>query len=476
MKRVRKPVFFIVALLIFALSYGAFFGVTVPYGDLDKTIIKGAKDIRWGTDIQGGVQVTFGPPEGYMAKDENGKDSAELMDKQMKQCEAIISVRLTNNNITDYELYTDTNYQRIILSFPWANGEAKDAEATIADVSENADLMFIEGSPSAIKISYDESGNRTVVDGEGKEAVVICDGSDISNAQAAVDNDTKKYYVALEFNSEGEKKFAEATGRLINSQISIWLDDTLISAPKVESKITGGNASITGSFTPEEATDLAQKINAGALPFKMETKGYDVIDPTLGSDSLNAMVIAGTIAFAIICIFMCVFYKLPGFVACISLLGQAAGSIAAVSGFFPFINSFTLTLPGIAGIVLSIGMGVDANIITSERIKEEIRSGKTIYGSIEAGDENSFSSIFDGNITVIIVSVILMTIFGPPSELLSKLLGPSTVGSIYSFGYTLLVGVIFNFIMGVYASRVMLKSLSNFKIFRNRKLYGGVSK
>jgi len=476
MKRVKKPVFFIVALLIFALTYCSFFGISVPHGDLTKTIVKGANDIRWGTDIQGGVQVTFGPPEGYMAKDENGEDSQDLMDQQMKQCEDIISVRLVNNNITDYELYTDTNYQRIILSFPWADGEAKDAEATIADISENADLMFIEGSPSQITISYDESGNRTVVDENGDEAVVICDGSDVSNAQAAVDPETTEYYVALQFNEEGQAKFSEATGRLINSTISIWLDSTLISAPTVQSQITGGQASITGSFTTEQATDLAQKINAGALPFKMETKDYNVIDPTLGSDSLDAMVIAGVIAFAIICIFMCVVYKLPGAVACIALLGQAAGSIAAVSGFLPVFNSFTLTLPGIAGIVLSIGMGVDANIITAERIKEEIRSGKTIYGSIEAGDENSFSSIFDGNVTVIIVSIILMTIFGPPSELLSKLLGPSTVGSIYSFGYTLLVGVIFNFVMGVYASRLMLKSLSNFKIFRNRKLYGGVSK
>ena len=192
------------------------------------------------------------------------------------------------------------------------------------------------------------------------------------------------------------------------------------------------------------------------------------------------MAIAGIIAFALICIFMICCYRLPGAVACIALLGQAAGMLASVSGFFPFLKSFTLTLPGIAGIILSIGMGVDANVITSERIKEEIRKGKTIDGAIDSGNSNSFSSIFDGNITNVIVAVILMGVFGPPESFWSKLLTPflwmfpaATTGAIYSFGYTLLTGVIFNFIMGVFASKVMLKSLSRFQIFRKRSLYGG---
>ena len=165
----------------------------------------------------------------------------------------------------------------------------------------------------------------------------------------------------------------------------------------------------------------------------------------------------------------------PGFVACIALVGQVAGAVLAVS-----IPQFTLTLPGIAGIILSIGMGVDANIITNERIREEIQKGKTIDGAIDSGNENSFSSIFDGNVTVIIVSVILMGIFGPPGTLWSWLVKiftwmfpTSTTGAIYSFGYTMLIGIVFNFVMGVTASRVMLKSLSRFKVFRKRWLYGG---
>ena len=157
--------------------------------------------------------------------------------------------------------------------------------------------------------------------------------------------------------------------------------------------------------------------------------------------------------------------------------------IACVSGFLPNISSFTLTLPGIAGMILSIGMGVDANVITNERIREEIAAGRTLDGAIDLGSKNSFSAIFDGNITGAIVAIILMGVFGPPSSIWSKLLTPflwmfgtTTTGAVYSFGYTLLIGLIFNFLMGVTASRLMLKSLSRFSIFRNKKLYGGDSK
>ena len=187
------------------------------------------------------------------------------------------------------------------------------------------------------------------------------------------------------------------------------------------------------------------------------------------------MAIAGVIALILVCLFMLLVYRLPGFVACIALLGQVAFSFAAVSGFFPVFPSFTMTLPGIAGIILSIGMGVDANIITAERIKEEVRAGKTLDGAIDKGCKNSFWAIFDGNVTVIIVAVILMLVFGP-SNILSMIFGPSTTGVIYSFGYTLLIGTFANFIMGVTASRLMTKSISNFKFLRSKWLYGGARK
>ena len=194
----------------------------------------------------------------------------------------------------------------------------------------------------------------------------------------------------------------------------------------------------------------------------------------------DAMVLSGMVAFILVSIFIIIYYKLPGIVAAIALVGQIMGTIAAISGFFGFMNSFTLTIPGIAGIILSIGIGVDANIITSERIKEELRKGKTLDGSIEIGFRRGFTAIFDGNITVVMVAVVLMGAFGPPESLFGKMLkyvfimfGPATTGAIYSFGFTLLVGVLMNFIFGVTASRLMLASLSKFKCFRNPRLYGG---
>ena len=197
--------------------------------------------------------------------------------------------------------------------------------------------------------------------------------------------------------------------------------------------------------------------------------------------ALDAMVLAGIIAFCLIAVYVIVIYRLPGFVAVIALAGQVAGMLAFVSGYFSFMNSSILTIPGIAGIILSVGMGVDANIITSERIKEELRAGKTLDGALNSGFKRAFAAIFDGNVTMIIIAIILMGAFGTPDSLFAKLLhpvffmfGPSTAGTIYSFGYNLLTGCFLNFLMGVFCSRIMLYSISRFKAFRNPKLYGGV--
>lgn len=476
MKRVGKPWFFVVALIIFALTYFTFFGAYgVDEAGNKKTYVRGVKDIRWGTDIQGGVSVTFGP-----------KKDVDATDLQMSAVKATLESRLVNGGVTDYELFTDNASDRIMISFPWKDGQVQDPKATIDELSATAQLMFIEGAPQTYIIGYhtDENGNITYAeDADGNLFPVAVEGKHVDKANVVTNSQNGQIAVLLDFTPEGAELFAEATRRQLNNYISIWMDATMISCPQVQSVIEDGHANITkpGGFEAEEATTLVNNINGGALPFTLETKDYDVVDPTLGKSSLKAMAIAGIIAFALICLFMIFYYRLPGFIACIALLGQAAGSLAMVSGLFPVFNSFTLTLPGIAGIILSIGMGVDANIITNERIREEIRKGKTIDGAIDSGNENSFSSIFDGNITVIIVAVILMGVFGPPDSLWNKLLTPflwmfpaATTGAIYSFGYTLLAGVIFNFLMGVTASRLMLKSLSRFEIFRKRWLYGGV--
>ncbi len=473
MKRTGKIWFFLVAIFIFVLAYTAFIGVSTFYGDTETVYVKGMDDIRFGIDIRGGVDVTFMPADGVDATDE-----------QMDSAESVIETRLVSLNITDYEVYLDYNKDRIIVRFPWKTDETEfNPESAIAELGATAVLTFREGSET------DADGLPSGVTAE----TIILEGDDVESATPAVqqtDSGYSDYVVQLNLTDEGAEKFAEATTRLAGvGSISIWMDDTMISAPTVNDAILNGEAIISWSgsdgtsVTAEEVTTLANQINSGSLPFKLSAESFSTISPTLGSSSLQAMLIAAIIAFVLVCLYIIFWYKLPGVVAAIALLGQTAATIALISGYFAVYNSFTLTLPGIAGIILAIGMGVDANIITAERIKEELRSGKSLDGAITAGFQRGLAPIIDGNVTVIIVSIILMGAFGPTNGFFARLLtpiffafGPSTAGVIYSFGYTLLIGVLLNFVMGVVASRIMLRSVSKMNIFRNRRLYGGKNK
>lgn len=464
MKRVPKPVFFIVALLILAFSFSAIFGVSYYVGDNKETVVKGIGDIRWGIDIKGGVEATFKPANDYDATDE-----------QLESAKSIIELRMISQGITDYELYADKNSDRIIVRFPWKSDE-KDYNAVeaIDEISSTAQLTFRPGNSYA-DTELGSDGSYVYKTPTGDTETILMDGSMVESAEARVyqgDDGTSQYVVSLEFTDEGKEKFAEITQQYVGNTISIWMDDIMISAPNVNSAITDGKAQIEGSFTAQEATDLANKISAGALPFQLETVSNGSISATLGENSLTAMAYAGVIALIVIVLIMIIFYRLPGFIASIALIGQMGLSIAAISGYFTTIPSFTMTLPGIAGLILSIGMGVDCNVITAERIKEELRLGRTLDGALERGTKNSLSAIIDGNMTVVIVSIILMLVFGP-SNILSAIFGESTTGTIYSFGYTLLVGVISNFIMGIFFSRLMLRSIAGFKPLRNKWLFGG---
>lgn len=451
-KTSHKSTFFVIFALILALTYLAFFGVENYYGDIRNVYVKGAKDIRWGIDISGGVEAVFSPDIA----------DVEITENDMQAAKTIIETRLVNNSITDYEVYADNHNHQIIVRFPWKADESDfDAQAAIQELGETAMLTFC--------------GNQD------KTNIILKGSEDIKRAQAGLDEDNK-YIVALELTDAGSSKFAAATQSYLNQTISIWMDDTMISAPTVNSVITNGMATITGLADADEATDLANKINAGSLPFALtvDESKLQIISPSLGSDALNVMLIAGAVAFGIVCIIMIARYRVNGVVASIALLGQLAGTIACISGFFPGISSFTLTIPGIAGIILSIGVGVDCNVIAAERIRDEFRRGKTIDSAIEWGYKNSLNAIIDGNVTIVIVSIVLMGAFGSPDGFLGSLFSPlmslfgaSITGSIYSFGYTLLIGVIFNLIMGVLASKYMLRSVSQFKFMRKPTLYGG---
>ena len=396
----------VTALLIVVFVYTAFFGVAAKYGDVTTTYIKGAKDIRFGVDIKGGVNVTFVPSDGYDATDEQ-LDAARL----------VIENRLVALNVTDYELYVDNNSDSLI------------PESAIQEIGTTAYLTFREGA--------------------SKDGELILDGSMVESASAqygAVSNGgSSEYYVALKFTTEGAKAFGDATTKLAadKGSISIWLDDENVSTATVNTAITDGQAIITSSasnpFTQDAVVKMARQINSGALPFALSVDSYSTVSPSLGENSLGAMVLAGLIAFALIVVFMTVLYRLPGFLACIALAGQVAATLAFVSGYFSMFESFTLTLPGIAGIILAIGMGVDANVITAERIKEELKNGKSLDGALKSGFARGLTPIIDGNVTIVIVAIVLMGAFGPSDGLFAKALhfvffafGPSTAGTIYT--------------------------------------------
>ena len=442
---------FVVAILIVLFSLTAILGVSYTYGDTKNVYVKGASDIRFGIDIRGGVDVTFMPA-----------GDVDATDEQMAAAKTVIEDRLVGLGITDYESYVDNNKDRIIVRFPWKSDEADfNPQTAIDEIGTTAKMVFRKGSSAT-----------------GEE---ILSGDDVASANAAY-NETEGWVVQLKFNSNGASAFASATTELAanNGTISIWLDDNNISTATVNEAITGGEAIIKGNFDQDSASTLANQINSGSLPFALSAESYSTISPSLGAKSLDVMVQAGIIAFILVAIMMICRYRLPGTIAVISLLGQVTATLAVVSGYFTVFPGSTLTLPGIAGIILGIGMGVDANVITAERIKEELSKNKTLDGAVKSGFKMGLTPIIDGNVTIVIVAAILMGAFGPTDGFWAKVFnpiffwfGPSTAGTIYSFGFTLLTSVLLNFVFGVWATRVMIRGAVNFKPLRKAWLFGG---
>ena len=307
---------FVVAILIVLFSLTAIFGVSYTYGDTKNVYVKGASDIRFGIDIRGGVDVTFMPA-----------DDVEATDAQMTAAKTVIEDRLVGLGITDYESYVDNNKNRIIVRFPWKNDEADfNPQTAIDEIGTTAKMVFRKGSSAT-----------------GEE---ILSGDDVASASAAY-NETEGWVVQLKFNSAGASAFATATTELAasNGTISIWLDDNNISTATVNEAITGGEAIIKGNFDQDSASTLANQINSGSLPFALSAESYSTISPSLGAKSLDVMVQAGIIAFILVAILMIVRYRLPGTIAVISLMGQAAATLAVVSGYFTVFPGSTLTLP-----------------------------------------------------------------------------------------------------------------------------------
>ncbi len=414
-----RHAFAIIALIVAGLVYLTLFGLEIPTGS-SKISLKGTNQMRYGIDIRGGVEAIYKPKDLDRTPTDAELDSAR----------SIMETRLDAKNIFDREIIIDKSNGTIIVRFPWKSDETEfNPQTAIAELGETARLTF-----------RDPEGN------------VVLDGQNVEKSTSDYSTQDRQNVVHLKLDAKGTQDFADATSRLVNQRISIYMDEDLISAPTVNEAITGGEAVINGMESAEAAKSLSDKINSGALPFSLISSSHNTISPTLGHGALDIMVKAGIVAFILICLFMLFYYKLPGVVACVALTLQATGQLLALS-----IPQFTLTLPGIAAVILSIGMGVDANIIVSERIKEELRSGKTLSKAISAGFHRAFSSVFDGNITVIIVAIILM-IFGS--------------GTMLSFAYSLFTGVLLNFLAGVTASRLMIMSLSSFTPFKKPTFYG----
>ncbi len=400
--------------------------------------IESVNNIRLGIDIRGGVYTQLYPDAGLGSVTSDQLDSAKR----------IIDTRLDSKGIFDRNVTIEHEHKRIIVEIPWKPGEKDfNPQATVDELGKTALLTFQEVDEEL----KDEDGDYKPTGN------IILQGDDVKNAAPQQNRDTGKMAVGLELTSDAGERFAEATGRLIGKPIAIFMDDELISAPVVQTKISGGNAIITlGGVTYQEAIKeakrLSETINAGALPFRMVAKDLRSISPILGEGALKVAVNAGIISFMIVFLFMIAYYRLPGLLANIALYGLVVLELLLISAM-----RVSLTLPGIAGIILSIGMGVDANIIIFERIREELKSGKTLKASIDVGFKRAFAAILDANTTTLISAVVLYWL---------------GTGPIKGFAITLGLGVILSFLTAITASRIMLKSVANIDMAKKRWLYG----
>lgn len=433
MKDNRAFKFFAMLVVIAILCFLAFLGL----GPEDGRIIKGAGEIRTGIDIRGGISAIMVPD---YPEETEGRNVAE----DLASARSIMELRLDAQGIFDKNINVDATNNRIIIDIPWAQNETNfDPRAAIDELGSTGRITFRE-------VSYEDA--MLPLEQIPATGSIILDGEDLKTASQSQHPQTGFYNVDLELKDSGVEKFAEATGRMIGQFIGIFIDDECISAPRVNTRINTSQFYIEGNFSLEEAKALADKIRFGALPVPLKPVSVDAISAQLGQGALDVAVKAGIVAFVLICLFMIAYYRLPGLLASLALLALVSLQILFLSN-----TGISLTLPGIGGIILSMGMGVDANVIIFERIKEELRSGRTLRASIESGFKRAFVAIMDSNVTTIIVAVVLF-IMG--------------TGPVKGFGVTLGLGVVLSFITAVTITKALIKNITAFGFARNRKLYG----
>ena len=362
-----------------------------------------AKDIKLGLDLAGGVSITY---QAVGDEAPSVEDMADTVYKLQKRVEGYS---------TEAEVYQEGS-DRINIEIPGVS----DANAILAELGKPGSLQF------------------TTSDG-----TVVLEGTDVADAQAGSTSDemtqARKYIVELTLTDDGAKKFAEATQANLGKQIAIVYDGDVISAPTVQSAITDGRCQITGDFTYEEADQLASTIRIGSLSLELQELRSNVVGAKLGAEAIHTSLIAGVIGFALVVLFMIAIYRIMGLASGIALTSYVGIVLALLNGF-----QMTLTLPGIAGIILSIGMAVDANVIIFTRIREEIAAGKTVKSAMKIGYQKALSAIVDGNITTLIAAAVL-AIKGS--------------GSVKGFAQTLALGIVVSMFTALVVSKLVMNAL-----------------
>lgn len=395
------------------------------------------ENIRTGIDVRGGVSAILEPDI------EQGSLTADEIKKGLESAKVILGKRLDSRGIFDRNLTIDQINNRIIVEIPWAKGETNfNPQETINELGKTALLTFREVDPDQV----DDMGNPLPA------GDIVISGTQVKDAYAAANRETNEWVVALELDQSGASDFAEATGRLVGKQIAIFMDEEFISAPVVSERIDGGKAFITGRFDAVGASELAATIRSGALPFRLVASKVDSISPQLGQGAMNVAVNAGIVAVILVCLFMLIRYRLPGIIANIALFALVVLTILSVAW-----TGISITLPGIGGIILAIGMGVDANCVIFERIKEEIRDGKTMRAAAEQGFHRAFTAVVDSNVTTLITAAVLYALGSGPVK---------------GFALTLGIGVTISFLTAVTATKIMLTSVLGMEFAKNKWLYG----
>lgn len=429
-----------IAVLVLTVIITAFLCYTAGIG-LGPTGTGSAKNIKTGLDLAGGVSIT------YQAKEKN-PDSEDMSDTVYKMQKRV------EQYSTEAQAYQEGS-NRITVEIPGVT----DADEILNDLGKPGSLCFIEQTDADGNENFSYDGSSYVLsrslDEIRESGSVVLEGNDVADAEGGAyqeqNSSTREYAVNLTLTDEGSEKFAEATENNVGSQIAIVYDDEILSAPTVQEAITGGQAQINGMADVEEAQNLASYIRIGSLSLELEELRSSVVAAQLGEEAITTSVIAGGIGLALVILLMIIVYRVPGVVSGLALILYTAIVLITINAF-----DITLTLPGIAGIILGIGMAVDANVIIYARIKEEIAAGASVKGAIKGGFSKAFSAIFDGNITTLIAAFVLMWLGS---------------GTVKGFAYTLALGIVVSMFTALVVSRLVVNALYAVGV-RDEKYYG----